>query len=1855
MPGKIKVKVLAGRNLPVMDRSGDTTDAYVELKFGNITFKTDVCRKSLNPQWNSEWYRFEVDDSELQDEPLQIRLMDHDTYSANDAIGKVYINLNPLLLPGVPPTVKNIWTLEAAMNTNTGSQTGSVMTGWIPVYDTMHGIRGEVNIIVKVELFSDFNKFRQSSCGVQFFYSPNIPHGYHTQSIHGFVEELVVSDDPEYKWIDKIRTPRASNEARQTLFFKLSGEVQRKIGLKALDLGGNAVIGYLQNFDLEGESGIVARGIGTAVTLVKLQDTLNLPSDNIEEAFFSQHKAQKERTGLDESMPVYPVTPTRIPDPFMTNTRVMHIKDNFPRRLKSSRSPKRNVKTSEHSCDESDGTKAIEIVPRTSSLNKSPISSASLSESVVQDASIRMMLALEDERGEGNKGILDVRMKNIKKLFGSSDTEIKMTSSRSSMSTKSTRSSIVSLRIPRRKSASKNYKVTEGIAALLIKSLHSIPLENVNESRESPTSISPSSNLNDDFERFEHQNVNSQDNQESQWRGEQVDRDDETRVAKAQPKKRYDSSFEENTPSSNGVSDDSSINSANYDILRDSKFPSDVALHVNSKFARIIVRANSFPPLKMRSSRIKLQRTDTETRPLHEESTHLLVKYLSMSEISSYFRYTIDSQIHSMKNSCSTIDKAGEREEIIETMTENVASEIVEPSSEFGKSIDGGVQSERKYSQDFREPLATSTPVDIRLPFFVDVQEEPSKQRNEIRLIEDNMDNVNDDVSSADGSVLSVSPYILLQNTSDTERKDNNGMLEQIYKEEGFPSLLEERSVPLTDTFENKERFDKLEEHNVLKFSASTHSLPSLEQFQFHASAESNIREDVDHKVTTESKTSSSIESLIQSSCNDLHDTTHKNRQRRMLDLIRIIDTKMMEHPEGSTEVNGRYRRKKMYRNVNPKNLHKNLHNRFLRRRLQSFRRTEVINESMPDTSSYNSSLESIITSDMLIKSRLRRTAESFRSKRSFPIKRSAYDSMSREATAKELTVDSQSSDSIRDNVSLEMKELKPTDTNPSISSTSLDPAVHKSHSICNIREVSNNDEFTNITNTANITYNSCVPHPSPDHRQQDEASLSPSYPLPAVPSVVSKVCQLPTTKVQPTVSLHRRSSDSDLSITPKGNSLGTNDRSMTGFLKTSTAVIRTMNQDAFDMLEYPFITMQHYPAGFILHIGGLVSSRSVKLLERISNLEEPESRDAWWKEVRMEVRSHARALACNVVIGYKEETSICDDVCVLNAYGTAAVINLYNPSQDTDNVFIGKGQSGTVVNPAEVERDKTQQKPIPVKAEKSETDTFVPATAHQIGKTRHMSESKDHEVQFQCKCSLCHLPYNDVSVPFRVNVSKCAICKRARVPDVMFTTIELPENVLMTGRGCIIQATACKTKKDLRGELNAKEISDCLPFLEYELHSLLLNKLKVKGMNAIFGLKLQVSVGERLIIGMAVGTAVFLTALPAPSIPQIASGNSWPKEEQLAKIQKTLVETVKKNREFYRLKPVGDVENGRVTTSDTDESDEDLPDLDFNVGTRDACVLEVDDIEDMDRISLLMDDRPPDDFHVVNTQIIPGLDELEIVRNLQMFTQISRTKIPAGQVASMPSKYFAKLLQSVYFKLRRMIPCALCDMQFKLALPEPDEIQFTVIGMALGLGDPVKMNKCKKKVISHSMSKDQVKKIDDSDMIFNLDVDHGEISSDNASSIITVNSSTLINTPGLKSRTRSPLRTKIHAAHKHKHVPLKGRYGVDITPLSYLPGGRIERYLGNLNFFFIRESTSIRENGGLSGFTHSFVMEVLAIVRAHITALGGNAMVAFFMTKCVLLHSPHKNQGQCLINVGGDVVSVSYFANEKHCGTTNC
>jgi hypothetical protein len=50
-------------------------------------------------------------------------------------------------------------------------------------------------------------------------------------------------------------------------------------------------------------------------------------------------------------------------------------------------------------------------------------------------------------------------------------------------------------------------------------------------------------------------------------------------------------------------------------------------------------------------------------------------------------------------------------------------------------------------------------------------------------------------------------------------------------------------------------------------------------------------------------------------------------------------------------------------------------------------------------------------------------------------------------------------------------------------------------------------------------------------------------------------------------------------------------------------------------------------------------------------------------------------------------------------------------------------------------------------------------------------------------------------------------------------------------------------------------------------------------------GLKVQVSIGERMLVGLATGTAVFLTPLPMPPVPTVSAGNSWDDDKKLAEM----------------------------------------------------------------------------------------------------------------------------------------------------------------------------------------------------------------------------------------------------------------------------------------------------------------------------------------------------------------------------------
>ncbi|KAK2569229.1 C2 domain-containing protein 5 [Acropora cervicornis] len=102
-------------------------------------------------------------------------------------------------------------------------------------------------------------------------------------------------------------------------------------------------------------------------------------------------------------------------------------------------------------------------------------------------------------------------------------------------------------------------------------------------------------------------------------------------------------------------------------------------------------------------------------------------------------------------------------------------------------------------------------------------------------------------------------------------------------------------------------------------------------------------------------------------------------------------------------------------------------------------------------------------------------------------------------------------------------------------------------------------------------------------------------------------------------------------------------------------------------------------------------------------------------------------------------------------------------------------------------------------------------------------------------------------------------------------------------------------------------------------------------------------------------------------------------------------------------------------------------------------------------------------------------------------------------------------------------------------------------------------------------------------------------------------------------------------------------RPAVEMTSMSYLPNAQIEQYLGNVNLFLIRESHTVRENGGLNMFMQAFVAEAQAMLRAHVSAIGGNALVSYKLNEIVLFDNPHKHQGQCLLNISGDAVKVCY------------
>ncbi|CAH2278533.1 C2 domain-containing 5 isoform X14 [Pelobates cultripes] len=654
-------------------------------------------------------------------------------------------------------------------------------------------------------------------------------------------------------------------------------------------------------------------------------------------------------------------------------------------------------------------------------------------------------------------------------------------------------------------------------------------------------------------------------------------------------------------------------------------------------------------------------------------------------------------------------------------------------------------------------------------------------------------------------------------------------------------------------------------------------------------------------------------------------------------------------------------------------------------------------------------------------------------------------------------------------------------------------------------------------------------------------------------------------------------------------------------------ALLRQQTQTALEQREFPFFTLTAFPPGFLVHVGGVVSARSVKLLDRIHNPDEPETRDAWWAEIRQEIKSHARALGCHAVVGYSESTSICEEVCILSAAGTAAVLN--------------------------------------------------PRYLQDAG-TECCMEQRSEDIS-SAPCTFCHIPYDELNMPFPAHLTFCYSCHKYKVPDVLFTTIDLPTDAPVIGKGCLIQARLCRLKKKAQAEANATAISNLLPFMEYELHTQLMNKVKLKSMNALFGLRIQITVGETMLLGLASATGVYLAALPSSGGIQIAgktpSDGSY--DQHISHVQKKINETIAKNKEFYEINPPELLEEtigspipesrlrSRLIRSQSESSDE-VTELDLSHGKKDAFVLEIDDTDAMEDVHSLLTDVPlPPGFYSCNTEIMPGINNW--TSELQMFTSVRVIRLSNMNLTNQTlNKSFndlcENLLKSLYFKLRFMVPCCLCHVNFTVAVPEDESIQVAVTAVAITFDKQNTLETSKNRA-----EKAQTRASTDNEdqLQFSMELNSDSPISYPFSPVKDVQE----RTGSLAGTTATQRATSLEKASPvaEGHLRIRSITSstspvvtvVKMTPLSFIPGAKITKFLGIINMFFIRETTSLREEGGVSGFLHAFICEVFAMVRAHVAALGGNAVVSYIMKQCVFMENTNKNQAQCLINVSGDAV----------------
>lgn len=280
--------------------------------------------------------------------------------------------------------------------------------------------------------------------------------------------------------------------------------------------------------------------------------------------------------------------------------------------------------------------------------------------------------------------------------------------------------------------------------------------------------------------------------------------------------------------------------------------------------------------------------------------------------------------------------------------------------------------------------------------------------------------------------------------------------------------------------------------------------------------------------------------------------------------------------------------------------------------------------------------------------------------------------------------------------------------------------------------------------------------------------------------------------------------------------------------------------------------TLNKLPSACIVAMGGVVSAKSVKVLSEESEYGSAATRDRWLSELREEIKSHARSLGCNIVLGYSESISIHDALYVLAAEGTACRLGRKESSRRT-HPSLRSVSSGD---------EEEEEKALGAREEAKDDHSLT---------VRPSRQKHRHRIKKPRECAACHLPKKRLATSPLESLERCNICRRAFVSKLVLSTVELPSDLECFGGTQIIESYVCRPLKRKRdGEHLAVTVSSNLPFVEYDAYRQMQFKMRSNGYNAVFSLRYQLLVSDQVIIAIVAGTGVCVAALPRPQALQI-------------------------------------------------------------------------------------------------------------------------------------------------------------------------------------------------------------------------------------------------------------------------------------------------------------------------------------------------------------------------------------------------